>query len=171
MCDNFAPLVEELDLLVVEIKELAAAGPHFRILHRFQEAVVDCAPGEEVTFVSLLYHSREYPLRLSLALRILFDYLARHRLPQSATQIEAGIGTDAFYVRHGANAKTSSKLTRKISRRGVKEYVKRIRRALQNTFHEAGLRLDPSEVLVSEPTESNEVNYRLKASCEWIHVD
>jgi len=49
----------------------------------------DCLPGEEIVAVSLMYRGREYHLQLSLALRMLFDFLARHsRLPQSARQIE-----------------------------------------------------------------------------------
>jgi hypothetical protein len=53
----------------------------------------------------------------------------------------------------------------------IKEYVKRLRGSLAVACGEAGLKLDPDEILVSESTESNEVNYRLRISVEWIHVD
>jgi len=172
MSDRFSPVIEEVDLLVAEIKELATVGPHFKIVHRFREYGTDCRPGEEVAWTILVFRSREYLLRLPLSLLLVFDYLGRNRwLPQSATQIVAGMRTDPFYARHGANVRTDGRQTRKISRSAVKEYVKRIRRALQVGFHEAGLKLDPYAVLVSEPTESNEIRYRLKATIEWIHVD
>lgn len=52
----------------------------------------------------------------------------------------------------------------------MKEYIKRLRRALKVAFDEAGMKLDPLAVLVSEPTEGKEVCYRLRAAVEWIHV-
>lgn len=172
MNGRFNSVVEEVELLIAERKYLTAAGPHFKILHRFRQSSHGCHPGEEVALVCLVHRSREFPLKLPLALRILFDYLARHhRLPQGAVQIEAGMRADAFCLRHGANAKSASKQTRKISRSAVKEYVKRTRYALGSAFVGAGINLSPLQVLVSEPTEGNEVTYRLKASTEWIHID
>jgi hypothetical protein len=60
--------------------------------------------------------------------------------------------------------------TRKISRSAIKEYVKRIRRALALAFSEAGLHLDSSRVLVSKTTMGNEVHYQLRARIEWAHL-
>jgi len=146
-------------------------GPRFRIVHRFREPGADCLPGEEISLIVLIHRGREYLLPISLALRILFDYLARHRrLPQNAVQIVSGMQADAFYVRHGANAQTGARQTRRFSRSAIKEYVKRLRRLLQVAFREAGLKLDPFAVLVSKPTEGNEVHYRLRATVEWIHL-
>lgn len=169
MCAELTDLVEEIEFLEAEQRHLAAIGPRLKILHRF--AKDGCCPGEEIALILLIYPSREFPLALPLSLRILLDYLARHRrLAQSAAQIEAGVRADDFCVKHGANAKTARRLTRKISQSAVKEYVKRIRRALQGAFTESGLNLDPFKVLVSEATEGNEVRYRLRASVEWIHL-
>jgi hypothetical protein len=171
MNDSFAPLIEEVELLLLESVQLMAAGPQFRIIHRFQAPGTDCSPGEEIALISLIHRSREYPLGLPLALRLIFDYFARHRwLPQNATQIEAGMRRDTFSLRHGVYARTTRAQTRRISRSAVKEYVKRIRQALQQAFVEAGLNLDPVRVLASEQTICNEVAYRLKATIDWSHI-
>jgi len=91
MVDEFAPIIEEIDFALEELAALRASGPNFTIVHRFRAAGTNCAPGEEVALVSLGYGSRTIPLRLALALRIFFEYLARHRhISQSAAQIEAG---------------------------------------------------------------------------------
>jgi hypothetical protein len=151
---------------------LCSSGPHFRIEHRFHKPGTDCAPGEEIFAVWLVYRGREYSLRLSLALRILFDYLARHsHLPQSATQIEAGIRADRFYTQHVANVMAHGLFTRSISRSYIRVYIERLQVALQNAFREAGLLMDAHAVLLTQETVMNEVGYRLKASFEWVHVD
>ena len=168
---KFVRLTEEVEFLAAERRHLAAVGPHFRIVHRFSDPGTDCAPGEEVAWALLTQRFQDYQVRLSLSVLLLFDYLARNsRLPQSATQIVAGMKADTFYVRHGANVKTGAKQSRRFNRSAVKEYIKRIRRALQTTFLESGLNVDPFEVLVSEPTDSNQTLYRLKATVEWVHL-
>jgi hypothetical protein len=63
-----------------------------------------------------------------------------------------------------------SKSTSESVASSVKEYIKRIRKALDMALSEAGLNLDASKVLVSEQTVGNEVVYRLKATFEWLHV-
>jgi hypothetical protein len=170
--DNLTPVLDKVDLLIAEMKHLRSAGPHFRVVHRFRMPGSDCLPGEEIVAVSLMHRGREYHLRLSLALRILFDYLARHsRLPQSARQIELGIRADDFYKRHAANATGRTVLTRGIPRSFVRVYVKRLHRAFSLAFRDAGLRIDPGSVLISQKTVGNEVGYQLNASCDWIHID
>lgn len=172
MCDQFAHVMETVDVVLAEARGLAASGPHFRIFHRFREPGSFCMPGEEVASVVLVFRSHECELALPLSLRILFDYLARNRrLPQSAAQVVAGIQNDAFSFRHGANAKARGRLTRKFCHSSIKEYVKRLRRALRAAFVNAGLRFDPSAALISERTEGNEVRYRLRATVEWVHVN
>ena len=52
-----------------------------------------------------------------------------------------------------------------------KEYVKRLREALTFAFREAGLNFDARRVVVSEPTVSNEVGYRLKGSSSGFTVN
>lgn len=172
MSGKLAPVLHGVDLCLTETRRLAARGPHFQIVHRLRVPGTDCVPGEEVAWVLLKYHRQEGALRLPLALLLLFDYLARNRrFSQSAAQVVSGLRGDPFYVRHAANAKTRSKQTRKFSCSSIKEYVKRLRQALKVAFDEAGLKLDPFAVLVSLPTEGNEVRYQMKAIVEWVHVD
>jgi hypothetical protein len=133
--------------------------------------MIACSPGEEIFLISLTSPRGHIPIRLSLSLRILTDYLARHRhVPQSASQIEAGIRADLFYNRHADNAGTNSGQMRRICRSAVRVYVERFRGALGAASVEAGRTLDPDSVLVSEATDSNEVLYRIKASVQWYHV-
>jgi hypothetical protein len=104
-----------------------------------------------------------------LALRLLFDYLAIHRRSaQSATQIAAGMCSQ-FYEEHGSNSGTPSK--RRISRSAVKEYVKRIRKALGIAMQEEGFACRHPELLISHRTVGNEVLYSLHAAVGWIHQE
>jgi hypothetical protein len=170
MSDRRNLVLEKLDLLLAELTELRSRGPHFRIVHRFRLPGTPCGPGEEIAAAYLVHRDREYWIRLSFALRILFDYLARHsRLPQSAAQIEAGIRADGFYSQQAATVMRNERITRGISRSYVRVYIERLRLALEKTFAEAGLLIDPGDVVRSEETVMNEVGYRLKASLEWVH--
>jgi hypothetical protein len=165
-------IIEEVDLLVAELRELNEEGPHFRIVHRFHTPGTHCAPGEEIAGIYLVHRGREYHLRLSLALRLLFDYLARHsHLPQSATQIEAGIRAERFYTEHAASMVETGKLTRSIPRSYVKVYIERLGIALKCAFHWANLELATHAALITEETVMNEVGYRLKGVVEWFHID
>ncbi len=170
--DELGPVVEKIDLLMAELRLLRSSGPHFRILHRFREPGTDCAPGEEIVAVFLVFRGRAMFVPLSLALRLFFDFLARHsHLPQSAAQIAAAVRVDPFCRKHGTNAPSGATLTRKMSRSSIKEFVKRVRQALALVFLEAGLAIDPNTVLRSENTVTNEVGYRIQASFEWAHLD
>lgn len=170
--DELMTIIEEVDVLVAELRELNAEGPHFKILHRFHAPGTDCAPAEEVAGIYLVHRGQEYHLRLSLALRLLFDYLARHsHLPQSASQIETGIRAGRFYTEHAAAVMGAEKFTRSIPRSYVRVYIKRLRLALTCTFQEANLELAADAVLISQETVMNEIGYRLKATCEWAHID
>lgn len=168
--DDLLPIIEEVDVLLAELRELNTTGPHFRIVHRFHRHGTVCAPGEEIAAVYLVYRGREYWLRLPVALRILFDYLARHSgMPQNATQIEAGIRCDPFYRRHAANASNSFKLNRAISRSFVRVYIARLRSAMTTAFRDANLSVNPAAVIASRTTVMNEVGYQLRGSAEWLH--
>jgi hypothetical protein len=172
MNDGLMSIIEEVDVLLAEIRELSASGPHFRIVHRFHRPSTICAPGEEIAAVYFVHHGREFCLPLSLPLRILFDYLARHsRLPQSATQIEAGIRADRFYTQHAAAVMGKGKFTRSIPRSYVRVYIERLRSAIKSVLDNAGLPIDPGDVLLSEKTVMNEIGYRMKASFEWMHTN
>jgi hypothetical protein len=171
MCSELRNITEKAEVLLMELSGLVQAGPRFRIVHRFREPGTDCAPGEEIAAVYLLCRGGELHLSLSLALRLLFDYLAQNRrLPQNASQIAAGIRASPFYGQHGKNAGSSARQTRRISRSAIKEYIKRIRKALEEAFAEAALAMRAPRVLVSRETVGNEVNYCLKAQVEWVHI-
>lgn len=168
--DALAPIIDEVELLVAELREQSAAGLHFRIYHRFRKPGTVCAPGEEIAAICLVHRCHEYPLRLSLALRILFDYLTRRsRFPQSASQIEAGIRSDPFYTRHAANASGSSRFIRTIPRSFVRVYIARLRAAITIALREASLPMKPDAVLASHETVMNEIGYHLSATVVWLH--
>lgn len=158
--------------ITTELNERVVPTCHLRILHRFKkEGTLFCSPGEEIwALILLTSQGREIHLRLSLALRILADYLARTRhIPQSATQIAAGLRQSPFHLKHGRRGGVSQR--RKISRSHIRVYIRRLRQALEIAFQEAGLPLDPNRVLVSLPTTGTEVLYQLKAAIEWTHVE
>lgn len=139
------------------------------IVHRFHHPGTDCCPGEEILVILLVHQGREYVLRLSTGTTMLFDYIARQRFGQSASQIAVGIRHNAFFVKYGPNPIGSGR-RRRISRTSIKEYIKRIRQALSLAFKEAGIDLNPCDILQSEKTVGNEVKYRLRANVEWRHT-
>lgn len=106
MGDEFAPIIEEIDYALAEMAALKDSGPHLRILHKLHEPGTDSHPGEQTALVSLVHRAREIIIPLSPAQNLLMDYLARCRLPQSASQIETGVRNDPFCARHGASVDT-----------------------------------------------------------------
>lgn len=170
MSASFAPIAEGIDLLIAE-KQLSALGPHFQIVHRFRAPGTSCWYGEEILAVYLIYRAKRYLVHLSCSLLLLFDYLAHQRVPQTTSQIFAGMSIDPFYRWHAANSTMQGRLTRKISRSCIREYIKRIRMALKRTFRDARLNLDPFRVLASDTISSNQAGYRLHASFDWVHID
>jgi hypothetical protein len=176
MADRSALILEEIDFLLAERRELAAQGPHFRIIHntRGQWAGdphrAGCLPGEDLLGIVLIYRGREYQLPLSPAEASLFDFLGRFRIGQTASQIERGIRGDAFYMAQYARAWKSNRRTAEFHRTTIKAYVKRIRLAMAQAFADAGLLLDPVRVMVSQPTVRNEKAYSVRARIQWLHV-
>lgn len=169
MDDELILVLDEVDLLVAELRELRERGPHFRIYHRFHKPGTICAPGEEIAAICLVHRGREYPLRLSLSLRILFDYLARHnRFPQSASQIEAGIRADPFYARHSMNSGVG-RSTRSIPRSFVRVYIERLIIAITQVISESNFPANPQTVLVKKVSVINECGLQLNAWTEWVH--
>ena len=168
--DRSNTILRGIDLLLAEQRRLVSAGPHFAIVHRFQEPETDCAPGEWITEVFFVYHGADSLVPLSPTLLMVFDYLACHHRSQSASEITAGMRGDPFYQKHAANATPGRKpVTRKISRSCIKAYIRQIRLALGKTFEGANVQLDPRRVLISEKTVTNHVRYGLKATYEWRH--
>ncbi len=172
MNNKSTAIMDRVNLILLEYRQLKAAGPHFTILHEFRSPGSICAAGEKVSAVYLVHRGREVYIPLSLTLRLFFDFLARHaRLPQNASEIESCFQADKFYKQHGSNVASDGKLRRRIVRSAVRVYVERTRYALELSFREANLRLDPRNVLVSEETVMNEVGYRLRGSVDWLHTD
>lgn len=162
--------MEAVDLLLAELREFSSGRLYFRIVHQFRMPGTDCMPGEEILAILLVHRSREYQLRLSPAQLLVADYLLRHsRYAQSASQIATGIHADGFYSGHGTNG--AKQRVRRIPRSALKEYIKRIQRALALSFQEAGLHVEPCNVLVSEESVSNHILYRLRAIVEVNHID
>jgi len=169
---SLSSVLNKVDLLVAEITHLRTAGPHFRIVHRFRMPGSSCLPGEECFAVFLVSRAREYQLRLTLAQRLIFEYLAKHsRLAQSARQIELGIRADDFFRFHAKNANGRTTLTRRIPRSSIKEHIRRLHYAIELVFQETGLCIDPRKVLIVQDTVGNEVGYKLRATCSWNHID
>jgi hypothetical protein len=167
---NLAVVVDEIDVLLAEMREIRATGPHLVIVHRFHKPGTACAAGEEIVVAFLLYRGKDYDLRLSTPHLLLFDYLCRHRrVALSATQVAMGLNNESFYVHHASNATDRTELCPRSSRTAVKQQIMRLRQALAKCFAEAHLRLDPTEVLRSEMTSSNEVKYRIHANVGWEH--
>lgn len=172
MSVNLTPVMEKVELMLLEIRHLKSARLHFTILHRFRAPGTACAPGEEVAAVYLMVQGREYHIPFSSTLRLLFDFLARNaRLPLSASQIAACFQADEFCSRHGSNIASHGRLQRRVARSAVRVYVERIRKALASALKEAGVRVDPRNVLASEETSMNEVGYRIKGTFAWLHSD
>jgi hypothetical protein len=159
-------------LLLLEARRMRAVGPTFNIYHRHQQIEGFCEPGEEICLIALSYRAREYMVRLPAGCVLLFDYMARTRLPQSASQIAKAMALDRFTIRHPGVARTGRGRRRRSSpsRFVIKAYINRIRVALRKTFGEAGLGLAPSAVLASETTPANQVLYRLHAQVRVIHL-
>jgi hypothetical protein len=165
-------VLNALELIVAEMRQLRTAGPHFRIIHRFHIPGTECLSGEEIFAVFLCWRGREFQLRLSPALLLVFDYLANHsRITQSAKQIELGIRADDFYRQHAKNANGKPALIRRVPRSAVREHIKRLRRALSRVFNEANLAIDPRKVVIVESTVSNLATYKIRATFQWTHID
>lgn len=168
--DNFAPVIEAIDLLRAELREIDSGSLHFRIVHRFGSPGADCVLGEEVLAILFVHRGNEYQLRLSPAMLLVADYLLRHsRYAQTASQIATGIHEGSFYREYGYSGREQR--TWQIPRSAIKEYVKRLHRAIALAFNDAHLRLDPRDVLQEAESVSNHVLYRWRAAVEIAHIE
>lgn len=158
-------IIEEIEFLEAERRQLRETGPHFRIIHCSEHRSDYCSYQGAVA-VFLVCGDRFFQVRLGSVLIRLFDYMARHnRLAQSSGQIENGTRADPiFRMRRRTSPKSC------LPRRYVRVYVDRIRVALDSVFQESGLRVGPEEVLISEETVTNESGYRLRGSFEWLRT-
>ena len=129
MSDQLRAIGYKAEAALLELADLLQSGPVLRIVHRFWVPGTECLPGEEVWSVAVVCDGRETNVPLSLSQKLLLNHLAETRhVPQSATQIVAGIRQSPFYAQHGMNGGVAAR--RKISRSAIKEYVKRLRLAL-----------------------------------------
>jgi hypothetical protein len=163
--NNLAPVLDRVAFILAERRYLRAVGPHFVIVHESSSGGSVCSPGEIVSEISIAHGGHRFEIPLSLTLRLLFDFLARHpRSPQTPSEIAARFRSDQFCARHGLNIAADGSLTRNVSRTAVRVYVGRIRAALALSFNEANLRVEPCAVLTSEKS-----GYRLRGAFEWAH--
>ena len=88
---NLAPVADGVELLIAELNQVRFSRLPFRIVHRLRVPGTDCAPGEEVLAILLIYRGHEYQLRLSPALLLLADYLA---LMERVTPLVSQTGLD-----------------------------------------------------------------------------
>jgi hypothetical protein len=165
-------MLAEADMAILELHDCINNGPTLQIVHRFhdRELGAACQPGEEVVAVFLLCRNRKIMLPLSLSTRLLVNYLAEWRhIPQSATQIAAGMRGSAFYRKHAANAGIT--IRRTMSRTAIKEYVRRVKTSLNVALVGASLPIDSDRLLVSSKTTGNEVLHQLRTRIEWLHLN
>ena len=163
--DALERIVEELEFIEAEKRQLHANGPHFQILCRSGQ---DLYNPSEVIAVYLVYAGRTFQVALGASLLRLFGYMARHkRLAQTARQIENGTRAVAWSGRGRRTCFSAGG----IPRRHIRIYVKRIRAALDSVLREAGLEIRSDAVLVSENTPTNETGYRLYSTLGWLHID
>ena len=161
-------LVEEIEFLAAEQRQIRAVGPHFAVFYKFGKRDSLRGPSREVRSVVLVCRAKEYVLRVSPSDLLLFAHLACHRLPESATQIAAGTSEETLYVTRGTGGRLGSQRVSSLRAPSVKVHAQRLRRAMKVTFGEAGLSVDHSRVLISEATDGRRCLYRLKATVQWV---
>lgn len=168
--EHLRPIIEELDYLLAERRQLAAEGPHFIVTHGFHKLGTLCLHGETVERACLMYRWQEFPLHISPTGLLIVDVLCRYRRTLlTAARIEQIMLADLFYTRYGANRRGGHRSVSLPNRSSIKVHIQRIRGQMAKAFVEAGLSLDPGVVLISETTDSNIVVYRMKASMEFRH--
>jgi hypothetical protein len=163
--DSVDRIVEELEYLEAERRELLVNGPHFRILYRIANESVQLNRRQPVA-AYLVHAGQSFQVGLGSILVQLFDYMARHnRLAQTARQIESGT-----HAQRISGVTKSVVSPRRIPRRHVRVYADRIRAVLGPVLRKAGLEIRADAVLVSEETATNETAYRLRGTFEWLHT-
>ena len=72
---------------------------------------------------------------------------------------------------YAANQIGCDQVVAKPDSRTARVYAPRIQKRMETVFQEVGLKVDPLQTLISEPTDSNVIVYRLKATVEIVHID
>lgn len=170
--EGLQPIVEAVAFALAAQRQLVSMGPHLVVVHRFHRPGTICVSGEIVEGVSVHTDLEDcrIPLR-STALSILDFFCRRQRRYFSAVRTAEALNNDPFYLRHASNVRGYRDRLATLTPATVRVYIQRIRESLAEAFHKVGLNIDPSRVLVSETRESNVVEYSLKASVEFIHID
>jgi hypothetical protein len=150
------------DLAMYQIESVRRGKVRLVIVHErmAQRLPGRCIPGEQILSAWLVHGGRSYRLPLSTSHLILLDLLARHSLPMNAQQIEERLNNELFYFQL-ARARST--------RTAVRKQVSRIRAILAGFFAYYRIDLDPANILRSEPTSSNEVQYSLNADVVIEH--
>jgi hypothetical protein len=168
---RFIPLVEEIDFQLAQRRYLRAQGFHLIVTHLDHVPGTICVPGEMIGGISVGGFGEPLSLGFTHMSLLLMDCLCRYRLPLSAQRIEQIMNSDPFYVRYAANGIGRNQVIARPDRKSVRAYVNKIRKQMELVFRELGTVIDPSQILVSETTESNIVLYRLKTTVEVQHKD
>ncbi len=163
-------VLRAVDSALYRQSELCRHGPLLLITHRLWVPGAACMPGEEVFSIDLDIHGTEMHLPFSRQLRLMVDYLARQRYGQSASQLAAGMNSDPFCRYHAANARGKVDLRCSASRTATKQQVFRIRKLMGRVFIERRITLSPDRILASEPSDTNEMHYRLVVRPVWRHI-
>jgi hypothetical protein len=169
--DRLNQLIEEIDFIVAERRDLRVRGVHLIVTHLDHMPGTICAPGEMVGDVSLGGSTSPASLGLSHLSLLLLDCFCRYRMPLTASRIEQIMNSDPFYIDYAANQIGFGQIIAKPDNRAVRVYVPRIQRRMETVFRDRGMMIDPLQVLTSGPTESNVTVYRLKATVEIVHID
>lgn len=169
--DRFARLVEEVDFQLAQRRHLRARGIHLIVTHLYHLPGTFCAPGEMIGDILISRMTEPISLGLSQMSLLLMDCLCRYRTPLTALRMEQIMNSDPFYLDYAANQIGNDQIIAKPDRRTARVCVPRIQKRMESVFQGLGLRVDPLQILTSEPTDSNVVIYRLKATVEIIHID
>jgi hypothetical protein len=161
-------LFEAIEVVIAEMTDMERSGPQFLIVHRFSRGI--CAPGEEISAVFWRRNSGLLQLKIGMAERLVFDFLAQRRIAVDSLQMVSGLAGDWFFREHASNSE--QRQIKKIRRATIKVLVQRIRAAMALSFREANVGFDPYNVLRSCPAQdSNRVLYRLCAEIRWQHLN
>ncbi len=169
---SFEHVALAVDYLVAKRKQARAVQFRLVIVHGHHQPGTACHSGETIEQVFLGVGRRLIALALSPTGLVVIDILARKRLMLlSAAQIEQIATSHPFYTHLGANTAGKQRRTARLVRRSIKVFISRFRRLLAKASAQAGLEIHPEKILVSEPTDLQNVTaYRLALPCEFAHV-
>ena len=90
-------LIEEIDFIVAERRNLRARGVHLIVTHLYHLPGTICAPGEMIGDVSLGGFPSPTSFGFSHLSLLMVDCFCRYRLPLTAWRIEQIMNSDPFY--------------------------------------------------------------------------